>query len=297
MILENLKKVCKYLIHFIPVVKPNSKAKIIWDVLILIIISFFFFVIPLQISFDIYYDEQFTILMDSKEISPAVTHFLLTIPEIILVIDTVLKFITGYYEQGVIIMSKKKIIIKYLKKGLLFDILAYCPILIQAFYKDSIFKSNGDLGLILKFLQLLVFCKLTRINVLLRNFEEIIFLNGKHDYLLNLLRISFKIFFVAHVNSCVWHACAYYNSVSTSTWLTYAQLKDGSWVEKYWTSMYWAVSSMVTTGFGEKVSPQNTMELAVGVGILFVSAFAFGFALNAMGQILEAMSKNENEFK
>ena len=280
----------------IPVIKPNQKAKILWDVLILIIIVFFFFVIPMQISFDIYYDEQFTILMESKHISSNITHFILMIPEAIMITDTLLKFITGYYEQGIIIMSKEKIIKKYLKKGLIYDILSYCPILIQAFYKDSIFKSNGDIGLILKFLQLLVFCKLKRIHTLLRNFEDVIVLNGKHDYLLSLVRISFRIVFVAHLNACVWHAIAYYSSYE-KTWLIYAGLADGTWVEKYWNSMYWAVSAMVTVGFGEKVSPQNPMELAVGVCILLISAYIFGFTLNSMRQIFDLMSKNENEFK
>lgn len=121
--------------------------------------------------------------------------------------------------------------------------------------------------------------------------------NGKNDYLLSLVRISFRIFFVAHTNACIWHACAYYNSSASSTWLDYGHLKDSPWTERYWNAMYWAVSSMVTTGFGEKVSPQNNTELVVGVGILFISAFMFGFTLNSMGQIMESMSKNENEFK
>lgn len=299
--LETISEKIHSLLHIlndaIPVIKPNQKAKILWDVLILIIIVFFFFVIPVQISFDIFYDEQFTMLMDDKNVSLTITHFILMIPEAIMITDTVLKLITGYYDQGIIIMCKEKIIKKYLKKGLIYDILSYCPILMQSFYKNDLFNSNGTFGLILKFLQLLVFCKLKRINTLLRNFEDVIVLNGKHDYLLNLVRISFRIVFVAHLNACVWHAIAYYNS-DINNWLVYADLQDASWVVKYWNSMYWAVSAMVTVGFGgEKVSPQNNLELMVGVVILLISAYIFGYTLNSMKQIFDLMSKNENEFK
>lgn len=131
MLSGNFQHLLKTIINLIPVIKPNQRVKIIWDVFILIIISFFFFVIPLQISFDIYYDEQFTLLMESSKISSTITNFILVIPEVVMITDTVLKFITGYYEQGVIIMDKEKIMKKYLKKGLLYDILSYFPILMQ----------------------------------------------------------------------------------------------------------------------------------------------------------------------
>ena len=295
---DKIHGILQWLNESIPVIKPNQRAKIMWDVLILIIIVFFFFVIPMQISFDIFYDEQFTMLMEEKHMSPTLTHFILMIPEFIMITDTLLKFITGYYEQGIIIMNKGKIIHKYLKKGLIYDILSYCPILMQAFWKDSLFKSDGNFGLILKTFQLLVFCKLKRINTLLRNFEDVIVVNGKHDYLLSLVRISFRIVFVAHLNACVWHAVAYYNSENLQNWLVYAGLEDGRWADKYWNSMYWAVSAMVTVGgFGEKVCPQNNIELAVGVVILLISAYIFGFTLNSMRQIFDLMSKNENECK
>lgn len=249
----------------------------------------------MQLSFDIYYDDQFTKYAHSKHYSPEVTHFILAIPEVIMICDTCLKFITGYYENGIIILSKSKIIKKYLKKGLIFDILSYCPILIQGFYRDLVFN-NSQAGILLKSLQLLVFCKMKRINALIRNLEDVIALNGKHDYLLSLVRVCFRIVFVAHINACVWHALAYYNS-DEYTWLLAGKLIDASWVSRYWNSLYWAVSVMVTMGVSEKMDPQNNVELFFGVAILLVSAFIFGYTLNSMRQIFDLMSKNETEFK
>ena len=280
---------------YIPVIRPNQKIKILWDILILIIIVFYFFVIPMQLSFDIYYDDQFEKYAHSKHYSKSAIDFILMIPEAIMITDTCLKFITGYYENGIIITDKEKIVHKYLKKGLIFDILSYCPILIQGFYKDLVFN-NASAGLLLKGLQLLVFCKMKRINTLIRNFEDVIVLNGKHDYLLNLVRICFKIVFVAHINACVWHSIAYYND-DNYNWLLAGKLIDATWVSKYWNSLYWAVSVMVTMGVGDKMTPQNNIELFVEVVIILVSAFIFGYTLNSMRQIFDLMSKNEAEFK
>lgn len=251
----------------------------------------------MQLSFDFYYDLEFELYTAEKGWSHSLTKALLVLPEAILITDSTLKMITGYYENGMIVMDRKKIFLKYLLKNLIFDILSYCPILIQGFYKEVIFELSSSYGVVMKAMQLLVFCKLKRIHTMIQNLEQIILLNGEHDYILSLVKVCWKIVFGAHVNACVWHAVAYYNNMNDFTWLDYSDLKGASWVTKYWTSLYWATSSMVTIGYGEKVSPQNNTELFTGVCILLVSSLIFGFTLNSMKQIFDQMSKNENEFK
>ena len=251
----------------------------------------------MQLSFDFYYDVEFELYTTEKGWSPMLTKAILVLPEAILILDSSLKMITWYYENGMIVMDRKKILFKYLLKNLIFDILSYTPILIQGFYRDVIIQLSMSYGVILKVMQLLVFCKLKRIHTMIQNLEEIIVLNGEHDYILSLVKVCWRIVFGAHVNACVWHAVAYYNNVDNITWLDYANLRGASWVVKYWNSLYWATSVMVTIGYGEKVSPQNNIELFIGVCILLVSALIFGFTLNSMKQIFDHMSKNENEFK
>ena len=251
----------------------------------------------MQLSFDFYYDVEFEHYAEKKDWSHSLTKMIELLPEAILILDTSLKMITGYYENGLIVMDRKKIFVKYLKKNLIFDILSYCPILIQGFYKDVIFNISASYGVILKAIQLLVFCKMKRIHTMIQNFEQIIVLNGEHDYILSLIKVCWKIVFMAHINACVWHAVAYNNSTDEVTWLISSNLIGSNWAVKYWHSLYWATSAMVTIGYGEKISPQNNTELFAGVCILLVSAFMFGFTLNSMRQIFNQMSKNEDEFK
>ena len=61
--------------------------------------------------------------------------------------------------------------------------------------------------------------------------------------------------------------------------------------------MFWSVSVMVTTGFGEKTSPQNETELIVAIGIFLISSLFFGYVLYAMRLIFEDMAKLEKEYK
>ena len=254
-------------------------------------ILLYFFIIPLQIAFDINCTDKFHSYLLSLNMNYHLTELIVLIPEILLVLDTFLKFITGYYENGLVITSKTKIIEHYLKKGLIFDLLSYCPILAQ-----SIFSNNS---MILKIMQLLLFLKFKRIRIIISNFQEIISLQGQNDYILSLLLLVFQTIFFAHINACIWHTTAYYyvGDSNTLTWLDYSNTKDISWVSRYLYSIFWAISVLVTIGYGEKVSPQNDTELCVGTLIFLASALFFGYTINAMREIFTMMNENEKNFK
>ena len=270
---------------YIPTVRPNKKIKIIWDIMIIIIIS---------IYFDMFYDDELEGFFHKHHLNEKLAVFLVIFPEIMLIMDTMLKFITGFYENGVIVLDKLSIVNHYLKTGLLFDILSYLPILIQSIVKQMF----PEFSLILKFFQLLMFFKIKRVKTAISNYEEIIASNGKHDFFLSFCKIIYVIIFITHLNACVWHAIAYfYPSEICCTWLDYSDLSTTHWVTRYIYSFYWAISMMATIGFGEKISPRNNLECIFGVFILIISVLLFGYCINSMKQLLDMMSIQENEYK
>ena len=271
-------------------IKPNQKFKVLWDVLILHIILFFFLMIPLQLAFDINYEEIFHDHLHSHHLNNHLATFIVQFPEFLLILDSLLKFITGYYENGLVITSKAHIVSHYLKKGLIFDMFSYFPVILQSLLSHA--------GIALKIMQFLIFLKVKRIKIIFHNFQEMISLKGQNDYILSLLKLIFQIIFFAHLNACIWHSTAYYNSShEIKTWLDYSTVKELSWISRYFYSMFWAVSVLVTIGFGEKISPQNDVELVVGTMILLSSALFFGYTINEMREIFDSMNKKEKEYK
>ena len=288
--LDKYVKICKFFEANTPVIKPFQKGKVLWDVLILFTITFFFFVIPLQLSFGFNYEDEFHDIFLSYGLHEKIISFLILIPELLLILDSLLKLITGYYENGLVIINRREIIHHYLKIGLIFDLLSYFSIILQSVLQDA--------TIFLKILQLLVFCKLKRVQLIMNNFREMISLNGKNDYILGLIILTFQIIFFCHINACLWHSVAFYYPVSnTTTWLDYANIKHFEWSTRYYYSLFWAVSVMVTIGFGEKVSPQNNAELMMGVLIFLGSALFYGFTINCMREIFDEMAKHEREYK
>ena len=203
--------------------------------------------------------------------------------------------ITGYYENGLIVMNRNKIFHKYIRKTLLYDILSYLPLILQVALKNLFVSTNTQI--ILKIFQFLMYAKAKRIHTIINTFEEIIALKGKRDHIISILRLSFWIFFICHINACIWHGIAYYQSDDIVSWLVTANLKQNNSPDKYLHSLYWAVSVMVTMGYQEQISPQTNTETLIAIIILLVSAILFGYSMNVIREIFDEISKTHRKHK
>ncbi len=275
-----LNRFSKFVEKCIPVIKPNQKIKLIWDLIIILIISVYFLIIPMQLSFAFFYDNEFEEFCAINKISHSISKIILTIPELILITDTLLKFITGFYLDGVIITKKSTIVEHYLKKGLVLDLIAYCPVIIQGIIRKELKNVWFFNATTIRIMQLLIFCKLKRVLMALSNFQEIAISNGKNDYLLNAFRLILTVSFITHLTACALHAIAYFNTEINESWLYTSGLYTAPWATRYWASIYWSISMMATIGFNEKISPANTNEYIFGVIALAVTITLFGYTIN-----------------
>ncbi len=278
-----------------PTIKPDEKIKLFWDILILFIILGFFIIIPLQLSFDFFYDEVFEKYAETLEMSHSLTTFIVFLPDLILLLDSALKMITGYYENGLIVMNKHQIFHHYISKTMIYDLLSYLPLVLQVALKEVFIETNTQI--ILKVLQFFMYAKAKRIHTIINTFEEIISLKGKRDHVISILRLCFWIFFICHINACFWHGIAYYQKDDVVTWLVASNYKECWSPAKYLHSLYWAVSVMVTMGYSDKISPQNDLETLFAIIILMVSAILYGYSMNMIREIFDEISKNYREHK
>ena len=169
------------------------------------------------------------------------------------------------------------------------DILAYSPIVLHSMLMLYVDETT------VKFIQMLMFCKVKRVAIALSNFQEIISSNGRNDYVLAAVRLILTILFITHLNACTWHAIAYFNN-KTDNWLASDNLIASSLKDRYLMSFFWAISLFGSEGFG-KITPRNDNEYGVGILIVLVSVYLFGYSLYHVFDILKAMESEKKEYK
>ena len=79
-------------------------------------------------------------------------------------------------------------------------------------------------------------------------------------------------------------------------WITTCDLQDKGADEQYITSLYWAFTTMTTTGYGD-VYPVTNIEKLFGMACMLVSCGVFAYVVGSIEQIVRRSSTIEQEYK
>ena len=99
--------------HFsqLGVFKPENSMVVAWKFFMLVQIIFQLFVIPVRISFQLKFSENLEFALYQA-------------PGIALIFDILLNFNTAYYEEGILVLDRKKISNNYLKTSFWIDLIS-----------------------------------------------------------------------------------------------------------------------------------------------------------------------------
>lgn len=88
-----------------------------------------------------------------------------------------------------------------------------------------------------------------------------------------------------------WLACSFWiagiNVLSTSDlgWIRAMNLEDVSKGEQYVNSIYWAITTMVTVGYGD-INPKTTTERIYTIVNMVVAAGTYAYTINAISSMV-----------
>lgn len=88
---------------------------------------------------------------------------------------------------------------------------------------------------------------------------------------------------LAHWIACLWNLLG--KSSEGPNWLIAYGIQDESWYVKYITSIYWAITTMITVGYGD-VKPINSNEKLFGIFTMLLACCVFAYTMNMMGVVI-----------
>ena len=261
---------------YIPVIKPDNPFIILWNLFIICVVFFLFFIYPIQLSFSIH----------SYIIDDVIDHFQVEIfLTIILGIDILMKFCTAFYKKGFLIDQKTLILQNYLNNGFFYDSLSYLPVFLNGVIRVENLDNDSYISLIIKCSMILISLKLIQVNRTMKNLEEIILLGNKRIAVFHLIKLTISIFIFSHIMACLWHAVSYYSPYEKNL-LKFSNFYYTDWLSRYLRCLF------ITINPG-KVDPQNNFELAFAFFALLATSGSIGFMISSIQNITRALNKSE----
>ena len=222
-------------------------------------------------------------LQDSSHVDSDILLMHLIIDAVYLV-SILIHFRTAFYHHGELRAHHKDIFFNYLNSGLIADLLSELAI-----FGRLASSSSG-----VKYLGLLALLRIYRIPVLLASIEDYFQFNRKVKTMVEVSKLVFVVFILAHWFGCILYSITKVEENQTN-WLNTVQgVEAGDVTGFYVASLYWAIMTMSTVGYGD-IAPITTNERVLTIAIMIISSIVFGFLLSAIGSLLLEFSRFSSE--
>jgi len=269
------------------VIDPSLPQRIAWDLAGMFLITYDMIMIPVFICFD-----------------PDPSWWVIGMGWITLLFwtcDMIASVFTGYYADGKLVMSQKKIILNYLKGWFWVDCIVVLP--------DWIFKAMGSMTSIAGLGRILRIARIARVLRLLRLLKLKKLFNIVYDVIdsevtficFNLSKLVMSIVFMNHLVACMWYwiGARRKDAGDEFNWLQdvgKTPVWETQFAWKYLTSLHWSITQFTPASMD--VYATNVSERAFSVVILFWALVALSSIIGSVSASMTAlrnMSADENK--
>ena len=285
---ENHKHVSKHVnLNNAFVLRPEQSIRFLWEMFMMGSLIILGIITPYSLAF----------LQDTSSTSESIDYFATAVFSI----DILVTLNTGVYVQGKIDMNRTTILKKYVRFWLWLDLISTLPLqqILSTAYNSNQLNAGVTLGKsfnILKVLKLLKLVRITKLKFLIRHIEDHIS-SKKLLSLFKILKLALYLFLVANFFACLMFMVSN-DTLAPSSFVSELEMSPNGYIhssgELYVYSLYWALTTMVSVGYGD-YTPSNTPERLLGIVTMNITSIIFGYIIGNVGTIIEKHTVKNKE--
>ncbi|OMJ71316.1 hypothetical protein SteCoe_30517 [Stentor coeruleus] len=268
------------------IIHPENKNLAAWNAFIGVSIIYSALVMPFFIAF---YNSNFSNPITIMDYIFSFVYFF----------DFCLQCSTAYYDiNGVIILSRWKIFVKYSKTWMIIDLLAFMPFESLDFSHSS---GNTKINPLFKLARLPRLYKLFKISKVLKclkqsnrygimmKLQDIFTI--RHS-IMRLLTTIFTITILLHIAACLWYFVAKIEDFNDQTWVFRGGYMNNDISTLYVTGLYWAFTTFSSVGYGDIYAVTNSEMIFAMIWMLFSVNF-LGFTISSLFGFLNKLDTRD----
>ncbi|XP_050370791.1 potassium channel KAT3-like [Argentina anserina] len=245
------------------IISPYNPRYRAWEMLLIVLVIYSAWICPFEFAF-LTYKQDALFIIDN-----IVNGFF--------AIDIFLTFFVAYLDNQsyLLVDNPKKIAMRYLSTWFIFDVCSTAP-----FQPISLMFTQHGSELGFKVLNMLRLWRLRRVSSLFARLEKDIRFNYFWIRCTKLISVTL---FAVHCAGCFYYLIADRYPNSKHTWIgaVYPNFKEDSLWNRYVTAMYWSITTLTTTGYGD-LHAENPREMLFDI---FYMLFNLGLTAYLIGNM------------
>ncbi|CAJ1432423.1 unnamed protein product [Effrenium voratum] len=214
-------------------------------------------------------------------------------------LDIIASFMTGYYEDGNLILRPVKIAKNYCQSWLMFDLtVVSLDWLILFLATDSDAQGVHRLSKtvrLLRFLRMVRILRLAKISRMSEAVQEQI-QSQSANIQYSLFKSIFRLLLLTHLIACSWYGIGRLSDESDGqerSWIMESSLVERTLSYQYTTSYHWALCQLGVGGIA--IYPTNTYERSFGIFSAFTALMTFSTLVSKMTSLMSSLNKLKDE--
>eukprot|EP00775_Hariotina_reticulata_P004102 gene4102-4348_t len=200
---------------------------------------------------------------------------------IIFAVDIVVSFLVGFYDSsGLLVMTQPAVLMHYIKHHFLLDLVTTVPIDVIVL---AALNLPGDETIAGRDIALLGLLRMGRMYRLVIFFNNMSYNLGYSLVVLTMTRNLTFCVFLLHWAACAFWFIARQASFSSETWVFAKNqlLAGNSSIENYVYSLYWAIVTFATLGYGD-ITPQGMAEIVFTMVYISINLVVYAYILGTI---------------